>query len=155
DRGPFGGVSANAATNATATASATVARAAQRTALLPLLGAQLTEVGPLRSIDELPVAVAIDERVRRAARAGAPRLLVEIEDAAVLGDEDVRLQVVQQPERARVMIGDRRHARVADQVHAVVDRDAADERHMIAAAVFGRVGRPRRASLRVPRREMR
>src|SRR5216110_2899306 len=146
DRGPRGGVSASAATNATTIAAAMPARAAHRTALLPLLGAQLREVGALGFLDELAVALRIDERVR-AARRGALRLLLEAEHAPVLGDEDVGLQIAQQPEGARVVIGNRRHPRVADQMHAVVDRHAADEGDVKAAAVLGRVGRPRRAAL--------
>src|SRR5689334_1756949 len=154
DRGPRGGVSANAATNAMTTAAATAARAGHRTALLPLLGAELREIGALGPVDELAVAVGIDERVR-AARRGALRLRLEAEHAAMLGDEDVGLQIAQQPEGARVVIDNRRHARVADQMHAVVDRHAADERDAVATAFLGRVRRPRRAALCVAGREMR
>src|SRR5260221_467999 len=101
------------------------ARATHRTGLLPLLGAQLREVGALGFLDELAVAFRIDERVR-AARRGALRLLLEAEHAPVLGDEDVGLQIAQQPEGARVVIGNRPHPRVVDPMHAVGDRHAAD-----------------------------
>src|SRR4051812_21240622 len=105
DRGPRGGVSANAAANATTIAQTIAARDSQRIALPAALLAQLLDVRLLGALDEPLVAVGIDERVGGAA--DARRLLPEIEHAAVLGDEDVGLQIAQHTERARVVIGNR------------------------------------------------
>src|SRR5262245_39002290 len=145
DRGPRGGVSTNAATPANTIAKTTTRRERQRITLPPALLAQLFLIGLLGSFDEPPVAVGVDERIRRAA--GPRRLRLEIEHAAVLGDEDVRLQIVQHAEGAGVVIGDRRDPRVADQMHSVVDRDAAHEGHLIASTVLRRVHQSRWCSL--------
>src|SRR3954470_3451015 len=153
DRGPRGGVSANAAANAATIANTIAVRDAQRIALPSALLAQLLEVRLFGALDESLVAVRIDERVR--GTAGALCLLLETEDAAVLGDEHVGRQIAQHTERARVVIGNRRDASVADQVHALVDGDAAHERDLIPPAVLGSVHRPRGAALGVSRREVR
>src|SRR5260221_3447722 len=92
DRGPRGGVSASAATNATTIAAAMPARAAHRTGLLPLLGAQLREVGALGFLDELAVDFPIDERVR-ASPHGALRLLLATSHAPVPGDRHLWRQI--------------------------------------------------------------
>jgi hypothetical protein len=52
----------------------------------------------------------------------APRLVFELKHRAVLCDKDVPLQAVQHAKRVRVVLGDRRDARVVDHAHALVDR---------------------------------
>src|SRR5262252_10930670 len=125
DRGPRGGVSTNAAKPANTIAKTTTRRVNQRMALPSALLAQLFLIRLLGSFDEPAISFGIDERIRRAA--DLSRLLVQIEDAAVLSHEDIRLQITQHAEGARVVIGNCRDPRVPDEMHPLVDGDAAHE----------------------------
>src|SRR5262249_51001263 len=150
DRGPRGGVRTNARLNASRIARTTANRETIRICLSSLLGSQLLQVGLLGSLDEARVPLRVDERIRSTGRTGALRLGLQIEHRAVLGDEDIGLQGSKDAKRLRVVIGNLRHPCVADEVHALVDRHAADEGDLILPSALARLGRPRRAALRVP-----
>src|SRR5471032_2172637 len=130
ERGPRGGVSANARPNAANTDKTTRARrsakalaercvapriASRRIASALLILRELFQVRLLGASDEALVALGIDKRVDARIGCRPARLVLEREHGAVLRNEHVRLDAVQHAKRLRVVFRDRRHARVADQ----------------------------------------
>src|SRR5438067_700718 len=99
------------------------------------------------------VTGGIDVRIRSLAE--LRELLVHAVHPGMRAERDVGTLRAEKREAALELLDDLRRVGVADEFHARIDADTADDEHAVALPALRDVQRPRRAAPCVPRREMR
>src|SRR5438094_3346210 len=118
------------------------------------LRSQVSKESLFSLLQEIPVTLRIDERIRPAFL-HARKLLLHPVIRSMRPQIHIALERFQHSERAREILGNRRVLRVVHQTVAIVSIRAADNDHMVGLPMIVRCQSKRGASLRMPRRVMR